>query len=59
VTIRVYNLLGEEVATLVSETLSLGRHEVSWGAYGFASGVYFYRLRAGAVVETKKLILLR
>ncbi len=67
VTLKLYNTLGEEVATLVSENLTAGRHNVEWDASRFASGVYFYRLsvptsrdgQAGEFVETKKLILLR
>ncbi len=44
VTLKVYDTLGEEVATLVSENFSAGRYEVQWDGSRFASGVYFYRL---------------
>jgi len=57
--LKVYNILGQEVATLVNEVLPPGEHVRQWDASGFASGVYFYRLHAGAFVQTKKLILLR
>ncbi len=59
VTLRIYNQLGQQVASLLNENLIAGRHEVDWNAAGLASGVYLYRLQAGSHAETKKLILLR
>ena len=60
VTIRVYDLLGKEVATLVNENKSAGNHSVQFNASnGFASGVYFYRMQAGSFAQTKKLLLLK
>jgi photosystem II stability/assembly factor-like uncharacterized protein len=59
VSLKIYNLLGEEMATLVSEELDAGQHSVGWHATGMPSGVYFYRLTAGQFTETKKLVLLR
>jgi len=59
VTLEVYNLLGQKVATLVNEHLNTGTHTVIWNATGLASGVYLYCLQAGNYVETRKLILLR
>ncbi|MBN1352657.1 T9SS type A sorting domain-containing protein [candidate division KSB1 bacterium] len=59
VTLKVYNLLGEELATLISEQRAAGIHRFNWKSEGLASGVYFYRLQAGEFAETKKLILLR
>jgi hypothetical protein len=59
VTLKIFNLLGQEVATLVNEVKQAGRYEVSWVASGFASGVYLYRLQAGNYIDTKKLILLK
>ncbi|MGH2568875.1 MAG: PQQ-dependent sugar dehydrogenase [Bacteroidota bacterium] len=56
--LRVYSALGQVVATLVNEELTAGNYEATWGADGFSSGVYFYRLVAGGFVETKKLLLL-
>jgi len=57
--LKVFDLLGREVAVLVDEESSLGAHTATWDASGFPSGVYFYRLHAGDFVETKKLILTR
>jgi hypothetical protein len=59
VTLKIFNLLGEEVATLVSEKLSTGSHTYTWNAYGYASGVYLYRLEAEGFVETRKMILMK
>jgi hypothetical protein len=55
----VYDLLGHEVATLVSETLPVGTYTRQWNAINQASGIYFYRLQGGSFTETKKLVLLR
>lgn len=59
VTLKLFNVLGEEVATIVSEKLNTATYTKEWNAAGFPSGVYFYRIRAGEFVETKKLLLLR
>jgi len=59
VTLGIYNLLGQKVATLVNKKLNAGIYTAEWNAAGFASGVYLYRLQAGNYTETKKLILLR
>lgn len=59
VTLKVYDLLGREVATLVNEELKPGSYGTTWDAAGFASGVYFYRLQSGEFVDIKRLILLR
>jgi photosystem II stability/assembly factor-like uncharacterized protein len=57
--LRIYDLLGREVATLVSENLPAGNYTMQWNAAGLPSGVYFYRLQAGIFAETKKLLLLK
>jgi hypothetical protein len=57
--LKVFDLLGREVATLVNEELSPGIYEVPWDATGFASGIYFYTLSSGGFTETKRLLLLR
>jgi hypothetical protein len=59
VSLKVYDILGREVTTLVSEQLSAGNHSRQWNAMDMPSGVYFYRLQAGSFTETKKLILLK
>jgi hypothetical protein len=59
VTLKVYNILGEEVATLLSASLLSGSHSVDWDASNLASGVYLYRLQAGGYVETRKMVLMR
>jgi hypothetical protein len=59
VNLKVYDVLGREVATLVEGREEAGEHSVKWNAESFASGVYFYQIRAGGFVETKRLLLLR
>ena len=59
VTLKIYNLLGQEMATLVDDTRSAGRHTVSWNATGNASGVYFYRLETKDFSATKKMVYMK
>lgn len=59
VSLKIFNLLGEEVATLTSGHREVGTHTVEWDATKQPSGVYFYRLQAGEFTETRKLVLLR
>ena len=69
VTIKVYDVLGNEIATLVNEEKSEGEYEVEFSAIGgsasggdawnLTSGIYFYQLRAGNFAETKKMIILK
>jgi len=59
VTLKVYDLLGRDVATLISQELPAGTYPQQWNAAGMPSGVYFYRLQTGSFIETKKLILLK
>ncbi|MGA9406616.1 MAG: YCF48-related protein, partial [Bacteroidota bacterium] len=59
VVLKVYDLLGREVRTLVDEKQNAGYHNVTFQAAGLPSGVYFYRLQAGTYSETKKLLLLK
>ena len=58
-TLKVFDVLGNEIATLVDEYKPAGRYEVEFNAAVLPSGVYFYQLRAGTFVETKKMILIR
>jgi len=59
VTLKVFDVLGNEVATLVNGQNEAGKHKVEFDATGFNSGVYFYRIENGSSVETKKLVLLK
>jgi photosystem II stability/assembly factor-like uncharacterized protein len=59
VTLNVFNVLGQEVATLVDGEVEMGRHELRWDASGLANGVYFYRLQAGDFVQNRRMILLK
>jgi hypothetical protein len=59
VTLKVYDLLGREVSTLVNEEKPAGRYEVKFNANMLSSGIYFYRLQAGSFIETKKMLLLK
>ncbi len=59
VTLKVYDILGREIATLVNENKLSGNYEIKFNASNLASGIYFYQLHAGNFIETKKLILLK
>jgi len=59
VTLKVYDLLGQEVAVPVLANFPAGRFEATWEAKGFSSGVYVYRLQTGTFSETRKLLLLK
>ncbi|MCH8569415.1 MAG: BspA family leucine-rich repeat surface protein [Balneolales bacterium] len=59
VTLEVYNLMGQRVATLANGYQAAGRHSVSFNATNLASGIYIYRLTAGNYIETKKMMLVK
>jgi hypothetical protein len=59
VRLKLYNILGEEVITLVNEEKSTGSYKIEFDATALPSGIYFYRLQAGSYIETKKMVLLR
>ncbi len=59
VSLKVYDVLGNQVATLVNEEKSVGNYKVEFDAAGFTSGIYFYKLQSGSFVETRKMILLK
>ena len=59
VTLKIFNLLGEEIAILLSASLLSGSHSVQWDASKYASGIYLYKLQAGNYVETKKMVLMK
>jgi len=59
VSLKVFDVLGDEVATLIDELKTAGNYSVEFNAQDLPSGVYFYQLQVDRFVETKKLILLR
>ena len=59
VSLVVYNIIGQEVATLISSPMSAGSHAVKFNAANLSSGIYLYRLKAGNFVSIKKMILLK
>jgi hypothetical protein len=59
VSLKIYNVLGQEIRTLVSDVRRAGFYETEFDASDLPSGVYFYRMQAGEFVQTKKLLLLR
>jgi|WetSurMetagenome_2_1015567.scaffolds.fasta_scaffold39566_2 hypothetical protein len=64
VSLKVYDILGNEIATLVNEELTPGEYEVSFDSHSgevrnLTSGVYFYKLKAGGVVQTRKMVLMK
>jgi hypothetical protein len=59
VTLKVYDILGNEVVTLVNEVKPAGEYEVEFSATSLPSGIYFYNMRVGSYVETRKIVLLK
>ena len=59
VSVKVFDILGREVASLVNEIKPAGNYEVNFDASNLSSGVYFYQLRAGSFTATGKLILMK
>jgi hypothetical protein len=59
VDVSIYNVLGQKVVTLVSEKQIAGKYHVKWDATGFASGVYYYVLKAGEFRDVKKMVLIK
>jgi hypothetical protein len=59
VDLKVYDILGNEIETLVNEEKPIGTYEVTWFAANLPSGVYFYQLRSGSFLETKKMLLIK
>jgi len=59
VTLKIYNIVGEEVTTLVSEKMHRGSYRYEWDATSFSSGVYVYVMRTGNYIESKKMVLIR
>ncbi len=59
VQIKVFDVLGNEIETIVNEQKPIGTYEITWDAANLPSGVYFYQLKAGDFIQTKKMVLLR
>jgi hypothetical protein len=59
VSVKVFDLLGREVATLVNEFKQAGSYPATWNATDFGSGVYFYKMQSGSFTSTKKMILMK
>ena len=58
IVLKIYDVLGKEVATLVNENgMAAGSYDVEWNASNYSSGIYFYTLKAGNFMDTKKMIL--
>jgi len=55
----IYDVLGDEIATIVNEKNPAGIYEVEWNAKGLPSGLYFYQLRAGRFIDTKKMLMIK
>ena len=59
VNLKVYDVLGREVATIVNEEMQAGKYEIEFNSEGLTSGIYFYTLTAGSFTETRKMILMK
>ena len=59
VSLNIYNIQGQKVEDILSETLSPGNHKLNWDASDFSSGVYYYKIEAGSFSQTKKLLLIK
>jgi hypothetical protein len=59
VELNIFNLLGQKVASLVSEEQKAGDHQIQWDASDMTSGVYYYQIRTDEFIETKKMVLLQ
>lgn len=59
VDLSVYNILGQKVATLVSKNQPAGNYLASWDATGFAGGLYFYQIRIGTIIQTRRMLFLK
>jgi len=59
VQIKIYDILGSEIVTLVNEEMEMGWYEKVFNASGYASGMYIYRMQAGDYISTKKMLLVK
>ncbi len=58
-TLKIYDVAGKEISTIVNENLSRGEYEYLWNANSFPSGIYFYRLETESYTQTRKMILVK
>ncbi|GEM_PF-2802038 len=59
VSVKIYDVLGREVATLVNESKQAGTYPATWNATGFGSGIYFCKMQSGSFTDTKKILLVK
>ena len=59
VSLKIFNSLGQEIATLINEKQSPGTYSVDWNASDYSSGIYFYRLQTDNFTETKRMTLIK
>jgi hypothetical protein len=59
VTLRIYDVVGQEVKTLLNSEMQKGKYDIDFNASKLSSGIYFYRIQAGKFIDTKKLILMK
>jgi aryl-phospho-beta-D-glucosidase BglC (GH1 family) len=59
VTLKIFDAIGREVATVISEELESGKHTRLWNAQGLSSGIYYYKIQVGKITETRKLAIIR
>ena len=59
VTLKIYDVLGREIETIVNDEMEAGAHSLEWASGALASGMYFYRLATDNYVATKKMMVLR
>ncbi|MBK9334164.1 MAG: T9SS type A sorting domain-containing protein [Ignavibacteria bacterium] len=59
ISLKVYNILGKEMASIVNEVKRAGRYEVDFNGSNLSSGIYYYRLQAGEFIETRKMLILK
>ena len=58
-TIKIFDILGKEITTLVNEYLSNGNYETFWNAHNISSGIYIYKITSGEFVSSKKMLIIR
>ena len=59
VTLKVYDIIGKEISTLINEQLQPGTYETEWDGSNYPSGVYFYKLTAGDFIDTKRMMMIK